>query len=89
MHGSEVAGLHWTKRHDGGLGEVYLIAVAPGHEGKGLGRALLARGLAHLASLGDHTVQLYVEGDQERVVRMYANAGFTVVQTDTSYRRER
>ena len=36
MHGSEVAGLHWTKRHDGGLGEVYVLAVAPAHEGKGL-----------------------------------------------------
>ena len=89
MHGDEVAGLHWTKQHVGGLGEVYLIAVAREHEGKGLGRALLARGLAHLAGLGDDRVQLYVEGDEERVVRMYTNAGFEIVQTDTAYRRER
>ncbi|NHB85488.1 hypothetical protein G7085_15025 [Tessaracoccus sp. HDW20] len=24
-----VAGFHWTKRHGGGLGEVYVMAVAP------------------------------------------------------------
>ena len=48
----------------------------------------MARGLAHLAGLGDDRVQLYVEGDEERVVRMYTNAGFEIVQTDPAYRRE-
>lgn len=89
LHGDEIVGLHWTKQHDDGLGEVYLIAVAGGHEGKGLGRALLAHGLAHLAARGNTRVQLYVEGDQDRVVQMYQNAGFRIVQTDTAYRRER
>lgn len=85
----EVLGFHWTKRHGDGLGEVYAIAVAKAHEGKGLGRWLLARGLSHLAARGDDRVQLYVEGDQKRVVRMYENAGFRIVQTDTCYRVER
>ena len=89
LHGDDVVGLHWTKRHGNGLGEVYLIAVDKDHEARGLGRALLAHGLAHLAAGGDHTVQLYVEGDQDRVVRMYQNAGFRIAQTDTSYRLER
>ena len=71
--------------HGGGLGEVYVIAVAPGHEGKGIGRALLERGLAHLVAQGDETVQLYVEADQTRVVDLYRNAGFVVAQTDTNY----
>ena len=82
----EVAGFHWTKRHGGGLGEVYVIAVAPGHEGKGLGRALLDRGLDHLAAVGDTRVQLYVEASEQRVVRLYRNAGFEIAQTDTAYR---
>lgn len=89
LHGDDVVGLHWTKRHGDGLGEVYLIAVDKAHEGRGLGSAMLAHGLAHLAAEGDHTVQLYVEGDQDRVVRMYQNAGFRITQTDTSYRLER
>ena len=82
----EVAGFHWTKRHGGGLGEVYVLAVAPGHEGKGLGRALLSRGLRHLAAVGDARVQLYVEAAEQRVVRLYRNAGFEIAQTDTAYR---
>ena len=40
--GGAPVGFHWTKRHGDGLGEVDVIAVAPGHEGKGIGRALLA-----------------------------------------------
>lgn len=84
-----LAGFHWTKRHGDALGEVYVIAVAPGHEGRGLGRYLLAEGLRHLADQGDQRVQLYVEESEERVVAMYRAAGFDVVQTDTSYRSQR
>lgn len=84
----EVAGLHWTKRHGDGLGEVYVIAVAPAHEGMGLGRVLLQRGLDHLTDQGDTRVQLYVEAAQDRVVRMYDRAGFTIAQTDTSFRAQ-
>lgn len=85
----EVAGFHWTKRHGDGLGEVYVLAVAPEHEGHGLGRVLLQRGLEHLSYAGDDRVQLYVEADQERVVRMYRNAGFAIGQVDTSFQAER
>lgn len=88
-HDGQVAGFHWTKRHGGGLGEVYVIAVAPDHEGHGLGRALLDIGLRHLAAAGDDRVQLYVEAAEDRVVRLYRNAGFEIIQTDTSYRATR
>lgn len=84
--GDDVAGFHWTKRHPGLLGEIYVIAVASEHEGRGLGRTLLEAGLDHLAHQGDTRVQLYVEGDQTRVVQLYRNAGFDIVQTDTSFR---
>ncbi|MBB1508521.1 mycothiol synthase [Tessaracoccus sp. MC1756] len=85
----DVVGFHWTKRHGGGLGEVYVMAVAPEHEGRGLGRVLLEAGLQHLARQGDDRIQLYVEGNQERVVAMYRKAGFEIVQTDTSFHAER
>lgn len=87
--GDTVAGFHWTKRHGSGLGEVYVIAVADRFQGHGLGRALLETGLSGLAAAGDDRVQLYVEGSEERVVRMYHSAGFTTAQTDTSYRLPR
>lgn len=87
-HGDELAGFHWTKRHDEALGEVYVLAVHPSHGGVGLGRALLEAGLAHLARLGCRRVMLYVEGDQERVVRLYRAAGFETAGVDTSYRRQ-
>lgn len=85
--GDAPVGFHWTKRHGDGLGEVYVIAVAPGHEGKGIGRALLAAGLQHLAEVGDHTVELYVEAAEERVVRMYEAAGFAIAARDTRFGR--
>lgn len=81
----QAAGFHWTKRHGGGVGEVYVLAVHPRHGGSGLGRALLENGLAHLAAQGDHTVELYVEADQPRVVEIYRRAGFEVVRVDTSF----
>lgn len=84
--GGKVAGFHWTKRHGDGLGEVYVLAVDPAHEGHGLGRALLAHGLSTLLYAGDDRVQLYVEGDERRVVRMYQSAGFVTAQTDTGFR---
>lgn len=83
----DVAGFHWTKRHGESVGEVYVLAVHPDFGGRGLGRILLESGLAHLRSEGDHTVELYVEASEERVVRMYEAAGFSIVARDTSFGR--
>ena len=83
----EIAGFHWTKRHGGGVGEVYVIAVHPDFGGRGLGRILLEAGLAHLRAVGDDVVELYVEASEERVVKMYDAAGFTVAARDTSFGR--
>lgn len=86
--GDEVAGFHWTKRHDAETGEVYVLAVDPAHGGSGLGRALLESGLAHLEQIGCTKVILYVEADQERVVRLYQSANFETINVDTNYRPE-
>ncbi len=86
LYDGRLVGFHWTKRHDTQLGEVYVIAVHPDHEGRGLGRALLSAGLAYLEEIGCTRVQLYVEADQQRVVALYQAAGFDIVSTDTSYR---
>ncbi len=84
--GDDVGGFHWTKRHDERVGEVYVLAVHPEHSGLGLGRALLAAGLAHLSQIGCTEVILFVEASEERVVEMYRSASFVTITTDTSYR---
>ena len=46
--GERLAGFCWTKVHDDGRGEIYILAVVPGSQGRGLGRALLLAGLDDL-----------------------------------------
>jgi mycothiol synthase len=88
-----LVGFHWTKTHPGGgdhgaepLGEVYVIAVAPGEQDGGLGRALLLVGLRHLANRGLRTAMLYVDGDNVPAVRLYQRLGFTVHEVDLMFR---
>ena len=80
-----LAGFHWTKRHDAEHGEVYVIAVAPRTQGRGLGAILLEAGLAHLAAGGARRAVLYVDSAEERAVRMYGRAGFIVAHRDVLY----
>jgi mycothiol synthase len=88
--GAALAGFHWTKVHaDEGLGEVYVLGVAPSEQGSGLGRALTAIGLRHLAR-DRHldTAMLYVDADNAPAVAVYERLGFTVHETDLMYRTE-
>lgn len=78
-------GYHWTKSIPGEAGEVYVLGVDPDHHGGGLGRLLLATGIAHLAERGHTSVDLYVEGSEQRVVDLYLSASFVVVQRDLLY----
>lgn len=84
-----LVGFHWTKVHDDRIGEVYVLGVDPGAQGRGLGRALTVVGLAHLGQrLGgaaDPEVMLYVEADNAAALGTYRNLGFTVVSVDTAY----
>jgi mycothiol synthase len=85
-----LAGFCWTKVHadeDPPLGEIYVIAVDPDFEGRGLGRDLTLAGLDHLASTGVTIGMLYVDGGNEHAVRMYEKLGFSVHHLDRSYLR--
>ncbi len=89
-----VLGFHWTKVHAAGpapLGEVYVLGVDPlatlhGEQIRGLGRPLLAAGLAHLADAGLDTVLLYVESDNVKALSLYRRLGFQTFSTDVVYR---
>ncbi|MEE4545722.1 mycothiol synthase [Streptomyces sp. V4-01] len=90
FRGSALAGFHWTKVHAAeGLGEVYVVGVSPSEQAAGLGRALTAVGLRHLArdrALG--TAMLYVDADNLPAVTVYERLGFTTHEVDLMYRTE-
>ncbi|MCH0566110.1 MULTISPECIES: mycothiol synthase [unclassified Streptomyces] len=85
----ELVGFHWTKVHaEEQLGEVYVLGVAPGNQGGGLGKALTVVGLRHLAAQGLPTAMLYVDADNKAAVSVYEQMGFTTYEADLMYRTE-
>ncbi|MBB0246664.1 mycothiol synthase, partial [Streptomyces alkaliphilus] len=86
----ELLGFHWTKVHPAeGLGEVYVLGVAPGAQHLGLGRALTAVGLEHLARHRDLAhAMLYVDADNTPALRLYERLGFRTFEVDLMYRTE-
>jgi mycothiol synthase len=91
-----VAGFCWTKvhhedrdigvpHHEGGLGEIYVIAVDPDFHGLGLGSEMTLAGLDHLAESGIGTALLYVDADNEGAVAMYRKLGFEVHATNAAF----
>ncbi|MEZ0491377.1 mycothiol synthase [Kineococcus sp. TBRC 1896] len=81
-----VVGFCWMKLEDG-HGELYVLGVAPGHAGAGLGRALLVRGLRAVATAPapPARVDLYVDGDNTPALRLYARLGFDRAAVDVQY----
>lgn len=87
--GDGLLGFHWTKQQSAELGEVYVVAIDPSAQGRGLGKVLTLAGLHHLAGLGVAEILLYVESDNAPAVRVYDGLGFTHADADThvQYRR--
>lgn len=90
-HG-EVVGFHWTKVEapawgEPAVGEVYVVGVDPDRHGGGLGTALTARGLRHMAESGVDVVDLYVEGDNDPALAVYRRLGFVEHARDVLYAR--
>ncbi|MCY3924034.1 MAG: GNAT family N-acetyltransferase, partial [bacterium] len=83
----------WTKVHAGGgpppddvaMGEIYVIAVDPDFQGRGIGTPLTLAGLAHLHSRGPATAMLYVESDNAAANAVYERLGFRRHHTDRAY----
>ena len=78
-----VAGFALTVRRplpDGGdLAFLEMLAVAPDQAGRGLGRALLADGLAAAERLGHHGMDLQVRDGNAPAIALYRSAGFVRV----------
>ncbi len=88
--GNVLAGSTWIKtvREESGVEcELYAVGVHPDYAGRGLGRLLLDVTLARMAEHAPDRVTLYVDGDNERAVRMYETAGFTVCSRSRQWAR--
>jgi mycothiol synthase len=84
--GDDLAGFCWTKVHEEEqLGEIYVIAVNPDYQGRGLGRQLVLAGLEHLAGRGVPMAMLYVDHDNAEAVGLYKALGFSVDHVDRAY----
>lgn len=69
----------------GSFGEFYAVGVSPDHQGEHLGGAIVDAGLARLAQRGVATATLYVEGDNDAALGLYATRGFTDHTIDVQY----
>ena len=76
------ASLHATSADTGGI---QVIAVRPGHEGKGIGDALLAQLTATATTQGHRAVILYVRADNRRARAFYERNGFAEVGVRAGY----
>lgn len=92
----DLVGFHWTKWHGHEsdevpahepVGEVYVLAVDPAHQGKGLGRILLDSGVRHLYERGCRQAILYVDCASTGAVHLYESAGFTHEYRDVCYQQ--
>ena len=83
-----LAAFCWTKvhgDHEPPLGEIYVIAVDPEFQGRGLGRELTLAGLEHLAEQGLQVGMLYVEDDNAAAVGLYRELGFHIHHDDVFF----
>jgi mycothiol synthase len=89
-HG-RASGFCWLKVEErtgeGKVGEVYVIGTAPEHQGVGLGRFLLSRGLTHLHERGVDAVAVYVDQSNARGVALYWALDFHHHHVDVCYSR--
>jgi mycothiol synthase len=85
---ARMLGFHWTKVHDDEdpvVGEVYVVAIDPAAQGRGLGRLLTLAGLHYLRDRGLGEVLLYTEADNTAAVHTYTRLGFGTAHVDAAY----
>jgi ribosomal-protein-alanine N-acetyltransferase len=69
----------------GDVADVMTVATAPGHQGRGTGRVLLAELVRRATARGVEAVLLEVRADNEAARRLYGRAGFEVISVRRRY----
>jgi ribosomal protein S18 acetylase RimI-like enzyme len=65
------------------VGRLHWVAVAPEHEGRALGRALVMQAITRLADLGHSTAYLTTSAARLRAIHLYDRCGFRpLIYTD-------
>ena len=88
----EIVASCWTKIHELSperFGEIYVIAVSPNHQGRGLGAVALSHGICSLRSRGVKTIKLFVDESNIGAQRLYQRFGFTLERRDNVVRFRR
>lgn len=88
VKGEEVVGTAWALRQAGppsGKGIVHMVAVAPGHRGGGLGRALVVAVLHRLRKVGARSAGLKTDDFRLAAIRVYLGVGFRPVLSHESH----
>lgn len=87
----ELVGFCWTKLHSGeGVGEIYIVAVAPHARGRGIGRAIVLEALRDLHERSDADVgMLWVEAANVGARSLYRQLGFSDVLTNREFVADR
>ncbi len=80
LRDGEIVGIVRGARHET-RHEIAVLAVVPEERGRGLGRALLRRGCAHLRERGAGAITLAVDGQNEKALALYRAEGFEVIRT--------
>jgi ribosomal protein S18 acetylase RimI-like enzyme len=73
--------------YDGHRGWVYYLAVEPGRQGEGIGRALLAEAESRLTALGCPKVMLMVRRGNEAAHGFYGGLGYSEDEVATFGKR--
>jgi mycothiol synthase len=68
-----------------GVGYVHMVAVAPGHRGRRLGRALVAAVLRRFRELGYRAATLQTDDFRLSAIRLYLDLSFHPTMTDESH----
>jgi mycothiol synthase len=85
---AQPVGVCWTKVHPAATGEIYVIAVDPTAQRRGLGRALALVGMWDLHERREcERVTLYVEADNLAALGLYRRLGFEPLRTKRLLRR--
>ena len=72
----------------GATGYVQAVGVLASHEGRGIGAALVARGVETLRAAKVERIELCTERDNERAQRLYARIGFVLDREAITFRKK-